>query len=132
MGLFKRLLGICATKKPADEGCWSVSGGSLQIDLERVPELKQKGSAVRLEGKNLPVRVLVVRGDDDAFHAFKNKCTHAGRRIDPLLGKNSVQCCSLGKSTFDYSGKPISGSAKKNLTVLPVEAQGGKVVVRLR
>lgn len=131
MGLLKRLFGICATKKPADEGCWSFSGGSLQIDLERAPELKQKGSAVRLEGKGLPVRVLVIRGDDDAFHAYQNKCTHAGRRIDPLPGKGSVQCCSVGKSTFDYNGKLISGSAKSNLTVLSLEVQEGKVVVSL-
>jgi nitrite reductase/ring-hydroxylating ferredoxin subunit len=131
MGLFKRLFGICATRKPADQGCWSYSAGILQIDLDRAPELKEKGSAIRLDGKDLPVRVLVIRGDDDALRAYKNRCPHAGRRIDPLRGKGSMQCCSVGKSTFDYSGKLISGSAKSNLTVLPVEEREGKVVVRL-
>jgi len=131
MSIFKRIFGICSTKPPADEGCWIFEGGKIELDLSRIPELIQKGSAIRLEKKGLGYRILLVHGDDGEFHAFHNKCTHAGRRIDPLPGTSTLRCCSVGKSTWDYQGKLISGSAKEPLTGLPVEKAEGKVTIRL-
>jgi Rieske Fe-S protein len=130
MGFFKRLLGICQTKEPSDVGCWMYAKGEIVVDLARAPELSLKGSALRLEGRSLPTRVLLVHGLDGNFYAFVNKCTHGGRRIDPLADTDQVQCCSVGKSTFDYAGKKISGTAKKDLTILTTEAKDNKVVIK--
>ena len=105
MGFFKRLFGICNTPLPGDAGCWSYSNNKITIDLKRAPELTLKGSALRLEGRSLPQRFLVVHGNDGEFHAFVNKCAHAGRRIDLVADEEKLMCCSLGKSTYDYSGK---------------------------
>jgi nitrite reductase/ring-hydroxylating ferredoxin subunit len=130
MGIFKRIFGICATQVPADSGCWSYSGGKLEVSLDKAPELSRKGGAIRLEGASLPKRVLVVHGQDGAFHAFPNRCTHVGhRRIDPVPGEDKIRCCSVGKSTFDYSGKLLSGSAKESLEPLAVESDGDKLVI---
>jgi nitrite reductase/ring-hydroxylating ferredoxin subunit len=130
MGIFKRLLGICATQVPANSGCWTYANGKLEVLLDKAPELSQKGGAVRLEGPSLPKRVLVVHGQDGAFHAFPNRCTHIGhRRIDPVPGEDKIRCCSVGKSTFEYSGKLISGSAKESLVPLALESDGGKLVI---
>jgi len=130
MGFFKRLFGICATQLPANAECWTYRDGKLEVVLDKAPELSQKGGAVRLEGAPLPKRVLVVHGQDGAFHAFPNRCTHAGhRRIDPVPGEDKIRCCSVGKSTFDYSGKLLSGSAKESLEPLPLESEGGKLVI---
>jgi nitrite reductase/ring-hydroxylating ferredoxin subunit len=131
MGFFKRLFGICATRPPADASCWSVQGDVVEIDLGKAKELEAKSGAVRLEGDGLPFRVLVLRGVDDSLYAFKNKCTHAGRRIDPLPGTNSVMCCSVSKSTFSYTGEKLSGPAKGALTSLEVEQGPDKLVVKL-
>jgi nitrite reductase/ring-hydroxylating ferredoxin subunit len=131
MGIFKRLLGICDTQPPTDSGCWSFEGGLVTIDLSRVPELKNAGGAVRFEGNGLPERVLVLKGSDGKYHAFRNKCTHAGRRLDPAGGGSEVCCCSVGKSTFDFEGKNISGSAKNPATVYKVEEDSGKLIVQL-
>jgi len=132
MGILKRLLGICATQVPANPGCWSYAGGKLEVILDKAPELSQKGGAVRLEGPSLPKRVLVVHGQDGAFHAFPNRCTHIGhRRLDPLPGEDKIRCCSVGKSTFEYSGKLISGSAKESIEPLPLESDGSKLVISL-
>ena len=129
MGLLKRIFGICETKPPSDARCWKYSGGKIEIELERAPELSNRGGAIRLEGRELPERVLILNGDDDNFHAFKNKCTHMGRRIDPVNGHGAVQCCSLSKSTFNYTGEMISGPAKGPLTAFKVESENGKLII---
>ena len=130
MGILKRIFGICATQVPANSGCWSYAGGKLEVSLDKAPELSQKGGAIRLEGGPLPKRVLVVHGQDGEFHAFPNRCTHLGhRRIDPVAGEDKIQCCSVGKSTFDYSGKLLSGSATESLEPLTIESEGDKLVI---
>ena len=132
MGILKRLLGICATRLPANSGCWTYADGKLEVILDKAPELSRKGGAVRLEGPSLPKRVLVVHGQDGAFHAFPNRCTHIGhRRIDPVPGEDKIRCCSVGKSTFEYSGKLISGSAKESLEPLALESDGSKLVISI-
>lgn len=129
--IFQRLFGICATAKPSDDGCWAYENGSVTVDLARAPELAQTDGALRLEGKNLPVRVLVVRGDGDTWHAFKNRCAHVGRRLDPIPGTGQVQCCSVGKSTYDAHGNVLGGSAKKGIGTFPVAVEGGRLVITL-
>jgi nitrite reductase/ring-hydroxylating ferredoxin subunit len=74
--------------------------------------------------------VLVVHGEDGQYHAFPNRCTHSGhRRIDPVPGEDKIRCCSVGKSTFEYSGQTVSGSAKEPLEPLTLEADGSKLII---
>ena len=129
----KQLIGICETTVPKDPESWTLSNNKIEIDLDRVPELSQAGSAIRLEDDGLPVRVLVVHGVDNTYHAFKNRCTHysSGRRMDPVPGKPLIRCCSIGQATFDYDGKVISGPAEKELTIYPVDINENKLVVSL-
>jgi nitrite reductase/ring-hydroxylating ferredoxin subunit len=123
MEWFKRLLGICSTRPPADPGAWRRVPDGVEIDLQRVPELSTAGGAVRLEEGDVTKRVLVVHGEDGHYHAFVNRCTHMGRRIDPLPGTDRVRCCSVSRSTFDYTGGVVSGAAKAGLQTLTVRLQ---------
>ncbi|MEW5723852.1 MAG: Rieske 2Fe-2S domain-containing protein, partial [Thermodesulfobacteriota bacterium] len=109
MGLFSRLFGICKTRPPADPACWRLEEGQIEIDLAAAPELGRKGGAVRLEGSGLPERVLVFRGEDGGFYALSNRCTHMGRRLDPLPGSSQVECCSVSRSRYDYQGTRTAG-----------------------
>ncbi len=120
MGFFTRILGICKTKPPLHADCWSFKEGKVRIDLSKTPELAVSGGAIRLEGKALPVRVLVLASGNDCFRAFKNKCTHMGRRLDPLPDGPAIRCCSVSKSTFDENGQYISGPVQKPLTPFEV------------
>ncbi len=128
---FQRALGVCATHEPADPGCWEVANGRVLIDLARAPELAAPGGALRLEGRSLPNRVLIVRGERGEFRAYVNGCTHGGRRLDPVPGEDTIQCCSVGKSTFDSEGNVIFGPAKQALTRLAVEPEESRLVVSL-
>ena len=132
MGFFKRLLGICNTQKPVNEACWSYADGKIYIELDDAPELAAPDGAIRLEGKGLPHRILVVRGPDHRLYAFNNRCTHMGRRIDPLPDTEKLQCCSVNKSTYDYSGQVMSGPTTDNLTKYTAVIEGNRLTVSLQ
>lgn len=127
--IFQRLFGLCSTRKPSEKGGWITSAGKIIVELGAMPELKSKGAAVRLEGKGLKDPVLLVHGDDAAYHAFKNRCTHGKRAIDPVPGTETIQCCSVGTSTFSYDGSLIEGPAKGPLTVYRVDQDGDVLTI---
>ena len=127
LNFFQRLMGRPLTQLPANNDFWSYENGQITLELSKAPDLSTPSGAVRLEGKGLPKNILVVFGEDQQYHAFQNKCTHGGRCLDPIPGTQTVQCCSLGKSTFDYSGKLISGSAQTDIEVLDVQRENGEL-----
>jgi len=129
--LLQRIFGICATKPPQDANCWKLVDKEIEIDLSRAEELSHSGRGIRLEGGNLPVRVLIFKDDDDLYYAFQNRCTHGGRRLDPVPEGKTVQCCSVGRSTFDYNGKLLSGSARESIKILPVSIKEGIIVINV-
>ncbi|MCF8131218.1 MAG: Rieske (2Fe-2S) protein [Deltaproteobacteria bacterium] len=129
---FQRLLGTPATAKPKTNDCWNYADGKLTIDLNGAPELKTPGNAIRIEGKNLPKRVLVVWGEDGEYRAYHNRCTHLGhRRLGPDPETDTVQCCSVSKSTYDSGGNKVFGPAPHPITRFPVEKTQEKLVVSI-
>jgi Rieske Fe-S protein len=129
---WQRLFGLPATPRPADSGCWASSGGNVVIDLGKAPELRTPGGALRLEGKGLSRRLLVLHGEDGVFRAFQNRCTHLGhRRVDPVPGTRTIQCCSVNKSTYSYDGTTLRGPAPGPLTTFPAALEGQRLVIRL-
>lgn len=129
--LWQRLMGIPATPLASDTGAWAFANEVVEADLNRLPELNERGSGVRLEGQGLPHPLLLVYGEDDEYRAFENRCRHAGRRLDPIPGAGTLQCCSLSKATYNGEGKPISGPAKGPLQAYPVEVEGKRLRVKL-
>lgn len=130
--IIQRLFGIPATEKPKDPECWKYSDGVVIINLERTPELDETWGALRLESERMPRRVLVVRGEGTAYYAFNNCCKHGRRRLDPVPGENQVQCCSIGKSTFDLDGKRISGSAAEDIEIFALAREGNRLKIDLQ
>ena len=130
VSLIKSILGICETK-PLSPDLWSLEGNKVRVKLGQIPELSQKGGAVYLKGQGLHKPVLLLKTEDDQYLAFANKCTHMGRKLDPVLGEPLLRCCSIGHSTFDYEGRRISGLAKEPLTRYAVELIDGDLVVAL-
>ncbi|MGD8395185.1 MAG: Rieske (2Fe-2S) protein [Candidatus Eiseniibacteriota bacterium] len=130
--LLQRIFGIAATGPPRDRGCWSYGDGAVTVDLARAPELVAVGGAVRLEGHELPERLLVVRANDGTYRAYRNRCEHGGRRLDPTPDGLSLHCCSLGRSTYDVEGNPVSGPAKRPVTVYPARVDAATLVITLR
>jgi nitrite reductase/ring-hydroxylating ferredoxin subunit len=127
----KRLFCIQVSPRPADPGCLAIAGDTLSVELARAPELRAPGGALRLDDQRLPDRILVVHGQDGTLRAFRNRCACGGFRIDPVPGEEKIRCCTLAQSTYDYTGKPISGPAKKNLDLLPTRATAERLEIDL-
>lgn len=128
MGILRRICGICDTKPPGDRDCWARCDDGIEVDLSRVPELAEAGSAVRIEDPSLSQRVLLVNGKDGEFHALPNRCSHGGRRLDPRDGY--LECCSVGRSLFGYDGRRHGGPAPSDLSAFEVEQIDGKLRIR--
>lgn len=126
-----RLLGRPLTDLPQIEDAWVYEAGELRLDMEKLPEIADLGSAVRIEGEVLADPVLVVLGDDGEYYAFKNACTHAGRMIDPVAGTMTLECCSVSSSTFDYDGNVLSGPAEGALTSYRLVVEDGQLAISL-
>ena len=118
--IFQRIFGIPATKPPADSSSWNYADGKLVVELNKIPELSKPFGAFHLEGENLPVRVLVMQDGGGDYRAFENKCQHAGRKLDPVPGTETIQCCSVGQAVYDYEGNVVSGSVEKPIQPLGV------------
>jgi nitrite reductase/ring-hydroxylating ferredoxin subunit len=129
-GFFKALLGICETP-PLDEELWTLEGNQVTVRLGEAATLAAVGGAARLGGKERVPSILVVHAGPDEYLAFENRCTHAGRKLDPVEGKRELRCCSVGHSRFDYEGNKLSGMAKDSLKKYPVEMRDGKLIVAL-
>lgn len=130
--VIQRILGLPRTSKPANPDCWQYTNGELKVDLSKAPELKREGGAIRLEGGGLPQRVLLISGDDGRYHAFRNRCTHLGhRRLDPVPGTATVQCCSVNKSTYDLSGKNIFGPAPGPIEKFSIRSDENHLAIKI-
>jgi nitrite reductase/ring-hydroxylating ferredoxin subunit len=127
----KRIFGICETPLLNEPGAWNLNGRELEIDLKRVQPLDRPGGAVRLEGAGVTERILIVRVEDGGYRAFRNRCTHMGRRIDPVDGGRRLECCSVSKSGFDAEGRLLTGPAGGNLKRLETRVQEGTLIVIL-
>ena len=131
MSLLRQIFGICTTQLPGDDDCWRYSKERIKIEWTRVPELHKPAGEICLEGKGLPIRVLVVYGMDGQYHAFRNRSTFMGRRLDPVASKQTVRSCNLFRSVFDYTGNVMSGPAKEPLKTFQVETKHCKVIIWL-
>jgi nitrite reductase/ring-hydroxylating ferredoxin subunit len=127
----QRIFGISATHSPTDPEAWTFSDGKIVVDLERVPELVDPGRGIRLEAKGLPERVLLVHGVDGRYYAFRNRCGHGGRRLDPDPDEPTLPCCSLGRTTYDYTGRILDGPAKTPVTPCRVDLGTGGLIIPL-
>jgi nitrite reductase/ring-hydroxylating ferredoxin subunit len=74
---------------------------------------------------------MLLHGLDGQYHAFRNRCPHKGRRLDPVDKTAKVQCCCLSRSTFDYSGNVMSGPCKTSLRKYRVRTNKCKIVIGL-
>ncbi|MBD3166796.1 Rieske (2Fe-2S) protein [bacterium] len=129
--VFLRLFGLCATGQPKDKTSWRIGEGTVEVDLTRLPELQQPERAVRLEDNAAGIRVLLVKGPDGSFHAYRNECLHGKRRMDPVPGAETLQCCSVGHTTYDYDGNPLTNDLDGQLNVYTVEQRDDALTIKL-
>lgn len=127
---FKAVAGICKTV-PLSPDLWNISGAKARIKIGQVAELQSPGGAVYLKGKELTTPILIVRKQDGGFLCAENRCTHMGRKLDPVRGQEVIRCCSVSHSTFDFKGLVSRGPARKPLSLLRSRVENGDLVIEL-
>ena len=127
----QRLFCVPATPLAPEGDGWSFADGVLTVDLKKTRGLSAPDTALRFESGGLPDRVLVVHGTDGTFHAYSNHCACGGFRVDPVPTEQKIRCCTLMQSTYDYDGKFLKGTAKKDLTVFEVSVEGDALQVKV-
>ena len=129
--IFQRIFGIPATAKPSTPDAWAMEGKRLVVDLARIPELTAPEGAIRIEGGDCPERVLVFRTADGGWRAYRNRCGHVGRRMDPVPGTETIQCCSVNSATYGYGCDKLDGPGDKPVVAYEVEEKDGKLFIAL-
>ena len=127
---FKAIAGICETA-PLNPDRWQVEGNRAIVKLSEVEQLHRPGGAVYLTGKGLKLPVLIVRTEQGDYRCVSNRCTHMGRRLDPVSGKPIVRCCSVNHSSFDHTGQKLSGPGNKPLQSYRSEVRNGDLLIFL-
>ena len=127
--MLKRLLCLSMSPPPADPGCFQISGKRLVVDLNRAPEIRPSGGALRIEDERLPDRVLLVHGIEGQFRAYRNRCACGGFRLDPVPREEKIRCTTPMQSAYDSAGRPLSRTVRRNLDVLPVETHEDRIEV---
>ncbi|HEX3050846.1 MAG TPA: Rieske (2Fe-2S) protein [Aggregatilineaceae bacterium] len=126
--LFDRLRGKTDMPLLGKSAAWTYNDQVLTLNLDLIPELAERDSALRLEANTLPEPLLIVH-TADTYHVFLNRCSHADRRVD--LKDGELKCTCISASTFDLTGKHKSGPAETDLTTYTVEQNGSQLVVTL-
>ncbi|MCJ7522739.1 MAG: Rieske 2Fe-2S domain-containing protein [Dehalococcoidia bacterium] len=129
-GIIKSIFGICETK-PLSPGLWSLESGKVRVKVGQIHELSEKGGTVYLSGQGLSKPILIVRTEGEGYLVFADRCTHFGRKLDPVPGEPLLRCCSINHSKYDYEGKKISGPGKRPLTRYSAELVEGDLLVAL-
>ena len=126
----KAIVGICETP-PLGENLWHNEGNTLRVKVDEVKELRTPLGAIYLKGKGLSNPILIVRDKDGEYRCFNNKCTHMGRKLDPMPEKTVLRCCSVNHSTFDLNGQKLSGPAKGPVKMYEAQMSNGELVINI-
>ena len=130
LNLLKSVAGISETK-PLAQDLWRLDGNTVTVKVDKAPELLRPGGAVYLTGNGLKEPILVVSDNEGGYHSFSNRCTHFGRKLDPVPGKPALRCCSVNHSTFDYQGANLKGPAKKPIHVYKTELKNSELIINI-
>ncbi|MHB1036477.1 MAG: QcrA and Rieske domain-containing protein [Pirellulales bacterium] len=104
---------------------------AVSIDLAKAACLAEEGSAANLVDKERGIDLVVVRAGKEEFFALSRLCTHANRTLSYIRTRRVLMCTNANHSIFDLKGQIVKGPAEKPLTSYPVEAEDGKLVIRL-
>ncbi len=122
----------------------------IPLRLEDTPELKKIGGMFHLEIEEIDKNLLVVRVEENKFVTVNIKCTHKGCDVaykGPTVEKEEEKeddgklkvtkesqpmfVCPCHSSTFDLTGAPVSGPAKKPLGNYETIFKDGEVIIKI-
>ncbi len=109
---------------------WRLMTGK-QKQLENIPEIKRINVAKLGTGIHWFDNFIVIKSDK-TLKVFSNSCTHAGCRINQVIGDQLV--CPCHGSRYDSeTGKVLQGPAGLPLSAIPftTDAKTGEITIKI-
>lgn len=109
---------------------WRLMTGK-QKQLENIPEIKRINVAKLGTGIHWFDNFIVIKSDK-TLKVFSNKCTHAGCRINQVIGDQLV-CPCHGSKYDSETGKVLQGPAGLPLSAIPftTDAKTGEITIKI-
>ena len=122
---------LCCTTPEIPPASFTIQGAVLTIDLQRAPELRKSGGAVRVVDLERKVNLIVVHPARNRFAALDRSCTHGGAQVVYNGRNQTVQCTSWGHSEFALDGTVLGGSAKRPVRAYEIRRAGDRLEIVL-
>ena len=100
----------------------------LAIPLAKAEKVKQVGGWAVLQVKDQ--KILFVREAETSIRAFDPICTHQQCEVAYSAADKNLHC-PCHHSTFDLTGKLLSGPAPAPLKTYPASLNGDKIIVEV-
>ena len=97
----------CCTLPEPPAGTIRVTLGFVVIDLDRTPELRKVGGALKIVDSDRKLQILVARPARDRFVALDQKCTHGGGALTYVHRHQHLYCTCWGHSKFALDGSVL-------------------------
>ncbi len=122
---------LCCTTPEIPPASFTIQGAVLTIDLNKAPELRKSGAAVRVVDLERKVNLIVVHPARNRFAALDRSCTHGGGQVVYNGYNRTVQCTSWGHSEFALDGTVLGGSAKRPVRAYEIRRAGDRLEIVL-
>jgi Rieske Fe-S protein len=111
------------------EEVYSLSGNTVEVSLDRVPELEEVGNAVTIVDDRLPTYLIIARTEEDSYVVASSECTHRGMALSYEHDKKVFRCSSLGHSEFNLEGSPGEGFTEEPLRIYKHSIEGDLMTI---
>jgi nitrite reductase/ring-hydroxylating ferredoxin subunit len=77
----------------------------VRLDLDRMPELRRTGSAVKVIDESRNLYLLIAHPEKHQFVALDQKCTHYGGPLTYVHERRLLHCTCWGHARFGLDGR---------------------------
>jgi cytochrome b6-f complex iron-sulfur subunit len=123
-------LGKNTPKIQVDSDAYSIKGGTISVNLEKVPELSRAGGSAAIVNDPEQVYLIIARTAENEYVAASSQCTHHEK---PLIydNKEKTFTCISRKSVFRLDGSIVKGPTEIPLRVYKSHFQQGNLTIDL-
>ncbi|MFY1112438.1 MAG: ubiquinol-cytochrome c reductase iron-sulfur subunit [Methanosarcinaceae archaeon] len=111
------------------EEVYSISGNTVELSLDQVPELAEVGNAVTIVDEGLPTYMVIARTGEDSYVVASSECTHRGMALSYEHDEKVFRCSSLGHSEFNLDGSPGEGFTEEPLRIYEHSIEGDLMTI---
>src|SRR5215475_11020969 len=97
----------CCTLAEAPSGAVRIAPGLVAIDLERTPELRRTGGAVKVVDAGRKLQIVVARPEKERYVALSQRCTHGGGSLTYVHRHRHLYCTCWGHAQFALDGSVV-------------------------